>query len=143
MGNLIVFYGKGRNIKKIVAKYQEIYNATTYEITTQEKVSFLDKVLSTYSNSKIAINRPTIALNSYETIILVSNLWFDKVPNPVLRFLEQQTGKIKKIVYILYNNNKDDRQEEFDKMDKILNLRREKSYFVTVHGKDINVRVYQ
>ena len=31
----------------------------------------------------------------------------------------------------------------FDEMDKILNLRRDKSYFITLSKKEINVRVYQ
>ena len=76
-------------------------------------------------------------------IILISNLWFNKIPNPVIRFLEINTGNINNIVYVLYNDNKEDHPEEFDKMDKILNLRRDKSYFVSLDKKDIHVRVYQ
>ncbi len=143
MGNLIVFYGDKKDIKKIVSKYKIAYNASVYQIETKEKVGFLKKITSTYSKQKLAIKRCNLNLKNYQNIILVTSLWFNKVPSPILRFLEQQTGKINNIIYILYNNNKEDKPEEFDKMDKILNLRRVKSYFVTMNKDDIHVRVYQ
>ncbi len=143
MGNLVLFYGNNKNIKKIVAKYREMFKASSYSIETTEKVSIIKKFKSVYSNLYIPVKRCTLNLANYETIILVSELWYDQIPSPVLRFLEQQTGKIHNIIYVLYNNNKEDKQKEFDKMDNILNLRRMKAYFVTVTKKDIHVRVYQ
>ncbi len=141
MGNLVVFYGQSKEIKKIVARYREIYQARVFEIETENFYGFFEK-LSNDKNS-VHLKKSNINLANYNTIILVSSLWHDKVPAPVLRFLEQQTGKIRSIIYVLYNKNREDRQEEFDKMDKILNLRRDKSYFVSINGKDIHVRVYQ
>ena len=141
MGNLVVFYGKNKEIRRIVARYQELYRANSFEIETVNSYGFFDK-LSNDINS-VQLKRSNINLANYENIILVSSLWHDKIPAPVLRFLEQQTGKIRNIIYVLYNKNRDDKQEEFDKMDKILNLRRDKSYFVTLDRKDIHVRVYQ
>ena len=141
MGNLVVFYGKNKEIRRIVARYQELYRANAFEIETVNSYGFFDK-LSNDINS-VHLKKSNINLSNYENIILVSSLWHDKVPAPVLRFLEQQTGKIRNIIYVLYNKNRDDKQKEFDKMDKILNLRRDKSYFVTLDRKDIHVRVYQ
>ncbi len=141
MGNLVVFYGKNKEIRRIVARYQELYRANSFEIETVNSYGFFDK-LSNDINS-VQLKRSNINLANYENIILVSSLWHDKIPAPILRFLEQQTGKIRNIIYVLYNKNRDDKQEEFDKMDKILNLRRDKSYFVTLDRKDIHVRVYQ
>ena len=143
MGNLIVYYGNDRNILKIVAKYKKMYNASVYKIKTVNSVSFFDKIKSSYHGKVIEIERCNLNLLNYQNIILISPLWYDKVPSPVTRFLEIEAGRINNIIYLLYNNNKEDRQEEFEKMDKILNLRREKSYFVTVNKKDIQVRVYQ
>ena len=139
MGNLIVYYSKNKDILKIVNKFIDLYNATTYEIETIEKVSFMQKL----KGENVSIKRCNLNLLSYQNIILISPLWFDKVPTPVIRFLEQATGHINNIIYVLYNNNKEDHAEEFTKMDKILNLRRDKSYFVSIKKKDIHVRVYQ
>lgn len=139
MGNLIVYYSKNKDILKIVNKFIDLYNATTYEIETLEKVSFMQKL----KGENVSIKRCNLNLLSYQNIILISPLWFDKVPTPVIRFLEQATGHINNIIYVLYNNNKEDHAKEFDKMDKILNLRRSKSYFVSINKKDIHVRVYQ
>ena len=139
MGNLIVYYSKNKDILKIVNKFIDLYNATTYEIETIEKVSFMQKL----KGENVSIKRCNLNLLSYQNIILISPLWFDKVPTPVIRFLEQATGHINNIIYVLYNNNKEDHAKEFDKMDKILNLRRSKSYFVSINKKDIHVRVYQ
>ena len=139
MGNLIVYYSKNKDILKIVNKFIDLYNATTYEIETLEKVSFMQKL----KGENVSIKRCNLNLLSYQNIILISPLWFDKVPIPVIRFLEQATGHINNIIYVLYNNNKEDHAKEFDKMDKILNLRRSKSYFVSINKKDIHVRVYQ
>lgn len=139
MGNLIVYYSKNKDILKIVNKFIDLYNATTYEIETIEKVSFMQKL----KGENVSIKRCNLNLLSYQNIILISPLWFDKVPTPVIRFLEQATGHINNIIYVLYNNNKEDHAKEFDKMDKILNLRRDKSYFVSINKKDIHVRVYQ
>lgn len=139
MGNLIVYYSKNKDILKIVNKFIDLYNATTYEIETLEKVSFMQKL----KGENVSIKRCNLNLLSYQNIILISPLWFDKVPTPVIRFLEQATGHINNIIYVLYNNNKEDHAKEFDKMDKILNLRRDKSYFVSINKKDIHVRVYQ
>ena len=139
MGNLIVYYSKNKDILKIVNKFIDLYNATTYEIETIEKVSFMQKL----KGENVSIKRCNLNLLSYQNIILISPLWFDKVPIPVIRFLEQATGHINNIIYVLYNNNKEDHAKEFDKMDKILNLRRDKSYFVSINKKDIHVRVYQ
>lgn len=139
MGNLIVYYSKNKDILKIVNKFIDLYNATTYEIETLEKVSFMQKL----KGENVSIKRCNLNLLSYQNIILISPLWFDKVPIPVIRFLEQATGHINNIIYVLYNNNKEDHAKEFDKMDKILNLRRDKSYFVSINKKDIHVRVYQ
>ena len=139
MGNLIVYYSKNKDILKIVNKFIDLYNATTYEIETLEKVSFIKKL----KGENVSIKRCNLNLLSYQNIILISPLWFDKVPTPVIRFLEQATGHINNIIYVLYNNNKEDHAKEFDKMDKILNLRRDKSYFVSINKKDIHVRVYQ
>lgn len=139
MGNLIVYYSKNKDILKIVKKFIDLYNATTYEIETLEKVSFMQKL----KGENVSIKRCNLNLLSYQNIILISPLWFDKVPTPVIRFLEQATGHINNIIYVLYNNNKEDHAKEFDKMDKILNLRRDKSYFVSINKKDIHVRVYQ
>lgn len=139
MGNLIVYYSKNKDILKIVNKFIDLYNATTYEIETIEKVSFMQKL----KGENVSIKRCNLNLLSYQNIILISPLWFDKVPTPVIRFLEQATGHINNIIYVLYNNNKEDHAEEFTKMDKILNLRRDKSYFVSINKKDIHVRVYQ
>lgn len=139
MGNLIVYYSKNKDILKIVKKFIDLYNATTYEIETLEKVSFMQKL----KGENVSIKRCNLNLLSYQNIILISPLWFDKVPTPVIRFLEQATGHINNIIYVLYNNNKEDHAKEFDKMDKILNLRRSKSYFVSINKKDIHVRVYQ
>ena len=143
MGNLVIFYSKNKDILKIVSKYKEMYNASVYEIQTKNNISFFDKLSSTYLGSKISIKRCNLNLIEYDNIILISPLWFNKIPNPVIRFLEQSTGKIKNINYILYNDNKKDYPSEFNKMDKILNLRRDKSYFVKVNKDDIHVRVYQ
>ena len=139
MGNLIVYYSKNKDILKIVNKFIDLYNATTYKIETIEKVSFMQKL----KGENVSIKRCNLNLLSYQNIILISPLWFDKVPIPVIRFLEQATGHINNIIYVLYNNNKEDHAEEFTKMDKILNLRRDKSYFVSINKKDIHVRVYQ
>lgn len=139
MGNLIVYYSKNKDILKIVNKFIDLYNATTYEIETIEKVSFMQKL----KGENVSIKRCNLNLLNYQNIILISPLWFDKVPIPVIRFLEQATGHINNIIYVLYNNNKEDHAEEFTKMDKILNLRRDKSYFVSINKKDIHVRVYQ
>lgn len=139
MGNLIVYYSKNKDILKIVKKFIDLYNATTYEIETLEKVSFMQKL----KGENVSIKRCNLNLLNYQNIILISPLWFDKVPTPVIRFLEQATGHINNIIYVLYNNNKEDHAKEFDKMDKILNLRRDKSYFVSINKKDIHVRVYQ
>ena len=141
MGNLVVFYGQSKDIKKIVSKYKATYQASSFEIETENKLGFFERL----SNNKNAVHlkKSSINLAHYDNIILISSLWYDKVPAPVLRFLEQQTGKIHNIIYILYNKNRDDKQSEFDKMDKILNLRREKAFFVTLDKKDIHVRVYQ
>ena len=138
MGNLVLFYGNSKQMQKIVTKYQDMYQAEIYEIKTIEKVSFITKFKSVYGNLNIPIKRCTINLSNYENIILVSELWYDKVPVPVLRFLEQHTGNIRNIIYVLYNNNKGDQEKEFDKLDKILNLRREKAYFVTIDKKNIH-----
>ncbi len=143
MGNLVVFYGKSKKIQMIVSKYQEMYNARTYEIETIKKVGFWDKFQSVNFKKKIEIQRCNLNLANFEKVILISSMWYDQVPAPVLRFLEHQTGRINHILYVLYNKNRDDRPEEFDKMDKILNLRRDNSYFVTFNKKDIHVRVYQ
>ena len=139
MGNLIVYYSKNKDILKIVKKFIDLYNATTYEIETLEKVSFMQKL----KGENVSIKRCNLNLLSYQNIILISPLWFDKVPTPVIRFLEQATGHINNIIYVLYNNNKEDHAKEFDKMDKINNLRSDKSYFVSINKKDIHVRVYQ
>lgn len=143
MGNLVVYFSKNENILKIVSRYKEMYQATSYEIETVNQISFFDKLSSRYFKSNINIKRCNINLASYQNIILVIPLWFNEIPLPVERFLEQQTGKIKKVYYVLYNNNKDDKPKEFDKMDKILNLRRENSYFVSILKNDVQVRVYQ
>jgi len=139
MENLVIFFDKNKDILKIVANYKNLYNANVYEIETLQNPSFLDKLLG----NKIGIKRCNLDLRKYQNIILVSSLWFGKIPTPVVKFLEQQTGKINNIIYVLYNNNKEDHPKEFEKIDKILNLRREKSYFVNVDKKDIHVRVYQ
>lgn len=141
--NLIIYYGKNRNILKIVSKYKDTYKANIYQIETTSSISFLDKFRSTYLDSNINIKKCNLNLKEYNNIILICPLWFNKIPKPVIRFLEMQTGKINNIIYILYNNNKEDHPREFDRMDKILNLRRDKSYFVSVNKKDIHVRVYQ
>lgn len=143
MGNLVVFYSRNKDILKIVAKYKETYQASLYEIETVNNISFMDKFSSVFLGNNIPIKRCNLNIASYEKIILVSPLWFGNVPRPVKRFLEQQTGKINSIIYVLYNNNKEDKEKEFDKLDKIINLRRSNSYFVTVNKKDIHVRVYQ
>lgn len=144
MGNLVVFYGKSRDIENIVAKYQEIYLANKYEIrSVNNDRGFVNCFLYTFFNKKMVIERCNLNINNYERIIIISELWFNKIPAPVIRFLEQSTGKIQKVVYVLYNDNKKDYPKEFDKMDKILNLRRENSYFVSLNKKNVNVRVYQ
>lgn len=142
MGNLVIFFSRNKEILKIVSKYKEIYNASVYEIVPTGNISLFKRFTSTFLGSKIGIKRCNLNLLNYQNIILVSPLWFNKIPKPVIRFLEIQTGKINNIIYVLSNKNKD-KPKEFDKMDKILNLRRDKSYFVNVDKKDIHVRVYQ
>ena len=137
--NLVIYYEKKKDILNIVNKFKIDYNADVYQIETLESVGFLTKI----KNNPVSIKRCNINLLNYNTIILISSLWHNKVPSPVIRFLEQSTGKIKNIIYILYNNNQEDKPKEFDKMDKILNLRRNKSYFVSLDKKEIHVRVYQ
>lgn len=137
--NLIVYFGHNKDILKIVSKFKKDYEASIYEIETITPITFFTK----YKNQNIEIKRCNLNLNVYDTVIIVSEMWRDEVPSPVIRFLEQSTGKIKKSIYILYNNNKEDKPKEFDKMDKILNLKRIKSFFVTLNKKDIHVRVYQ
>lgn len=137
--NLVVYYDSNKDILQIVEKFRKDYNANVYKIETIDKVNFITKL----KNSKVAIKRCNLNLSRFDNIILISSMWNNEVPSPVIRFLEQLTGKVKNIIYVLYNNNKEDKPECFDKMDKILNLRRMKSYFVTLNKKDINVRVYQ
>ena len=139
MGNLIVFYSHDKDILKIVSKFKEDYKASLYEIETTSNVSFFTKL----KGDNVSIKRCNLNLRNYNEIILISPLWFNKIPSPVVRFLEQSTGKINRITYVLYNNNKEDYRTEFDKMDRILNLRRNKSYFVTLNKGNIIVRVYQ
>ena len=135
--NLIVFYD-GENIRKIVGKFQADFNAQVYRIETLEPVGFFSKL----KNEKVAIKRCNLNLLGYDNVIIISPLWYNKVPGPVLRFLEQATGRVKNVSYVLYNNNKKDCPNEFDKMDRILNMRRGKSSFVTLDQKEIHVRVY-
>ena len=138
MQNLIVYFGHDKNIMRIVEKYQNDYKANLYEIETTKKISFFDKLM----DSNINVKRCPFDLLKYENIILISSLWSNKIPRPVVRFLEQNTGHIKHITYILYNKNKKDRQIEFDRMDRILNLRRDKAYYVSLNKQEILVRVY-
>ena len=137
--NLVVYLENNKSILNIVEKFRKDYNAEVYKIETLDSINFFTKL----KNKSVAIKRCNLNLLKYENIILVSSLWHNEVPSPVKRFLEQTTGKIKNIIYVLYNNNKDDKPGEFDKMDRILNLRRKKSYFVTLNKNEINVRVYQ
>ena len=137
--NLVVYYGRDKDILKIVYKYKNEYAADVYQIKTLKDVTLMNKL----TNSNINIQRCNLNLKNYERIILISPLWFNKVPLPVIRFLEQGIGRINKIVYILYNKNKADKPMEFNKMDRILNLHREKSYFVKLTKDSINIRVYQ
>ena len=137
--NLVVFFSRKKDILRIVSQYKKEYNADIYEIESTENIGFLTKV----TNSNVSIKKCNINLNKYENVILISSLWFNKVPSPVIRFLEQATGHINNIIYVLYNNNKEDKALEFDKMDKILNLRRKKSYFVSLDKNEIHLRVYQ
>lgn len=141
--NLIVFFEHSKDILNIVGKYKNEYNADVYEIKTPSSVSFFDKYRS--SKGKIVIDsiRCNLNLKSYENIILVSPLWYNKIPSPVVRFLEQQTGNINNISYFLYNGGKEDVPGEFNRMDKILNIRRDKSFFLTLYKDKINVRSYQ
>lgn len=139
MGNLVVFYDKNKDILKIVSKYKEMYQASVYEIETTSNVNIFTKL----KGENVSIKRCPLNIKNYENIILISSLWFNKIPTPVIRFLEQIAGNINNIIYVLYNENKKDVPEEFDKMDKIINLRRDKSYFVSMDKKEIHVRVYQ
>ena len=142
MGNLVIFFSRNKEILKIVSKYKEIYNASVYEIETTNNINFFNKLTSTFLSNSINIKKCNLNLSNYQNIILISPLWFNKIPSPVIRFLEMQTGKINNIIYILFSNSLDN-PSEFDKMDKILNLRRDKSYFVSLDKNDIHVRVYQ
>lgn len=137
--NLIVYYSNEKDILKIVSQYKNTFNAEVYEIETSSNVNFITK----YTNSNVPIKKCNINLKQYDNIILISPLWFNKVPSPVIRFLEQATGHINNIIYILYNYNKNDQPGEFTKMDKILNMRRDKSYFVSLNKKEVNIRTYQ
>lgn len=137
--NLIIYYSKEKDILKIVSQYKNTYNADTYEIETSNDVNFMTK----FTNSNVPIKKCNINLKQYDNIILISPLWFNKVPSPVIRFLEQATGHINNIIYVLYNYNKNDQPKEFTKMDKILNMRRDKAYFVRINKKEINFRNYQ
>ena len=141
--NLIIFYDHSKDILNIVNKYKNEYNASVYEIKTNELVTLKDKIASSYFNKPINVFRCNHNLLNYENIILISPLWFNKIPGPVIKFLEEQTGKINNIIYLLYNYNKKDQPQEFNKLDQILNLRREKSYFINLNKKEIHVRVYQ
>ena len=136
---LIVYFDRCKDILNIVGKYQKELNADVYQIEPVESVGFFTK----FKNLKVNIKKCTVNLKNYDNIILISSLWHNEVPSPVIRFLEQSTGKIRSVTYVLYNNNKEDIPLEFDKMDKILNLKREKSFFVSINRKEINVRVYQ
>ena len=73
MGNLIVYYSKNKDILKIVNKFIDLYNATTYEIETLEKVSFMQKL----KGENVSIKRCNLNLLSYQNIILISPLWFE------------------------------------------------------------------
>ncbi len=141
MGNLVIFYGRNRDISRIVSNYRKTYRANVLEIETENNFNFFDKISN--DKTKVILKRINVNLKNYDNIILITNLWHNQVPSPVIRFLEQQTGNINNIIYVLYNKNKEDKPSEFDKIDKVLNLRREKAYFVTLKGKDIHVRVYQ
>ena len=142
MQNLVIFFSRNQDILKIVSKYKETYKADLYEIEVKDEINFMTKFKSTFLGNNINIKRCNLNLKNYQNIILISPLWFGKIPKPVIRFLEFETGNINNIIYILTNKNKD-KPKEFDKMDKILNLRRDKSYFVSLDKNDIHVRVYQ
>ena len=136
---LVVYFDRSSAILNIVNKYQKEFEASVYQIEPTESITFFTKL----KNEKVNIKKCNLNLMSYDKIILISSLWHNEVPSPVIRFLEQNVGKIKSITYVLYNNNKEDKPLEFDKMDRILNLKRDKSFFVTINRKEINVRVYQ
>ena len=136
--NLIIFFDGNNDIRNVVGKYKQELNAEVYRIEPTEYIGFFEKL----KNKPINIKRCNLNLLNYNNILIISPLWHNKIPSPVIRFLEQSTGRIKNVSYVLYNYNKEDHPEEFDKMDRILNLRREKSYFVNVNRKEINVRVY-
>ena len=137
--NLLVYFDSNKDILQIIDKFRKDYSAEIYKIETIDKISFMTKL----KNNSVSIKKCNLNLTKYDNIILISSLWHNEVPSPVIRFLEQSVGKIKNIVYVLYNNNKDDKPDCFNKMDRILNLKRIKSYFVTLDKKNIRVRVYQ
>ena len=137
--NLIVYYSNEKDILKIVSYYNKTYHANIYQTKALNKINFFTKFI----NANISIEKCNINLKQYDNIILISPLWFNRIPSPVIRFLEQSAGRINNITYVLYNYNKDDKPKEFNKMDKILNLQRSKSYFVNLGRKEINVRTYQ
>ena len=137
--NLIVYYNDNKDVLQIVDKFRKDYNAEIYKIETIDKINFMTKI----KNSHVSIKKCNLNLLKYDNIILISSMWHNNVPSPVIRFLEQSVGKINNIIYVLYNDNKDDKPKCFDNMDRILNLRRKKSYYVTLNKNDIKVRVYQ
>jgi len=136
--DLIVFFDSTREIRYIVGKYQANLNGEVYKIEPTESIGFFTKL----KNDKVAIKRCNLNLAAYNSVIIITSLWYKKIPSPVLRFLEQSTGRIKNVSYVLFNNNKEDHPELFDKMDRILNLRRGKSYFVSLEKKEMHLRVY-
>ena len=67
--NLIIFYDHSKDILNIVNKYKNVYNASVYEIKTNELVTLKDKIASSYFNKPINVFRCNLNLLNYENII--------------------------------------------------------------------------
>ena len=99
--NLVVYYDNSKDILQIVEKFRKDYNASVYKIETIDKVTFFTKL----KNEKVSIKRCNLNLLKFDNIILISSLWHNELPSPIIRFLEQSAGKVKNITYVLYNKN--------------------------------------
>lgn len=131
MPNLVVYFSRKGYTKKLAEEMAKRTHADLYEVKTKERIK---GILGFWWCGRFGMHRwempietVTLNLESYDTVIICSPIWVFTVCAPILAFLKQASGRVKKVEYVLVHfSNPRKYPNTIKKMDQILGVEHSK-----------------
>ena len=122
--NLIVYYSRSGNVRRIAESYAEKNGGDLLQIVSQRdysgRLGFLRACLAAINRRTPIIEQVSLDFSKYTRVVLCGAVWAGTIASPLRTFLKRHGASLPEVEYIILHGGHNDYEDVFAEMDVLL-----------------------